>query len=555
MAALTDVKALAGRYADALRHMRARQLLARPRRLVPPPLLAAGRPPATTTWRPLAAGLGADPAPQSGPQPRPEETGRFDAYGRSRPFPAPGFWTDDTDGLLFLFHLHGFSELAAYAAGPRSQQGDAFWNAVLESWLRECGSPRRPAWHPYPTSGRVIAWCAALSAGGWPDPLAKAMRAHLAAQLRFLRRSVEHDIGGNHVLRNGVALTIGGACVGDPAPGLELLRRELASQILPDGGHEERSPAYQRAILADLRDAAVVLDPVPDWLSTAIERLTAWLRALAGPDGTLPLLNDAWEGPPIEPAAPQPVRDLQSSGYVVLRHGGDQAVLDLAPVAPPHLPPHAHADVLSFVLWADGQPLVVDPGSYAYDGPDRNAFRGTAAHNTLQVDGQDQCDLWGPFRAAHMPRVTRLRLEEQRDAIVVAAEHDGYRRLPDPVTHRRTFVWIPATGLIVLDRLLAREPHDVHSRLHLAPGITHGDGRIGPYELTPLGPGGPPVSVTGRYAPYLGTAVHSEIVERAARLEPHALHGWALLRPPARAAITTNAVTVTTADGKQLDVA
>ena len=549
---MAEVKALAGRYADALRHMRARQLVARPRRLVQTRLLAACRPPATPTWSPVAAGLGADPAPQSGPQPRPEETGRFAAFGHQRPFPSPGFWTDDSGGLLFLFHLHGFSELAAYAAGPRSRQGDAFWIAVLESWLRECGSPRRPAWHPYPTSGRVIAWCAALSSPGWPDPLATALRAGLASQLRFLRRSVEHDIGGNHVLRNGVALTIGGACLGDPERGLELLRKELARQILPDGGHEERSPAYQRAILADLTDAARVVDPTPDWLATAIERLSGWLRGLAGPDGTLPLLNDAWEGPPVDPAPPQPVRDLQSSGYVVLRHGGDQAVLDLAPVAPPHLPPHAHADVLSFVLWADGRPLVVDPGSYTYDGPDRNAFRGTAAHNTLEVDGQDQCDLWGPFRAAHMPRVRRLWLDPREDAIVVAAEHDGYRRLPDPVIHRRTFVWIPATGLIVLDRLLARRPHDVRSRLHLAPGAAYEGGRIGPFELAPLGAGGPPASVPGRYAPYLGTAEATEVVERAARLAPHEITGWALLRPPATAALTTDVVTV---DGKTLTIA
>ena len=52
---------------------------------------------------------------------------------------------------------------------PAPLKADAFWSRVLESWLTENAVPRRPAWHPFPTSGRVMAWCAALGAGGW-DP-------------------------------------------------------------------------------------------------------------------------------------------------------------------------------------------------------------------------------------------------------------------------------------------------------------------------------------------------------------------------------------------------
>ena len=140
----------------------------------------------------------------------------------------------------------------------------------------------------------------------------------------------------------------------------------------------------------------------------------------------------------------------------VLRHGGDQAILDVGPLCPPHLPPHAHADALSFVLWADAMPLVSDPGSFTYAGPEREAFRSTAAHATLEVDGANQCDFWGAFRAAHLPRVRRLRLEHSPEATVVTAEHDGFRRLADPVMHRRTFCWLPGWGIVVADRLVCR---------------------------------------------------------------------------------------------------
>ena len=497
-------------------------------------------------WAPLAAGLGVDAAPQSGPVAAPHEAGLFEAVGRTREFPSPPFWRDPSDGLLFLFALHGFGELAAYARGAASAEGDRFWSAVVEDWLDACSEPSTPAWHPYPTSGRIVSWCAALSRGGWDDALGRRMTASLWRQARFLARSVEHDIGGNHVLRNAVALTVAGACLRAPAlqgRGLRLLQSELGAQLLADGGHEERSPSYHREILDQLRDVRTLLEragerPGP-WLESAIEAMDGWLAAIAGPDGRLPLLNDAWEGPALRRTSEAPVRDLTGTGYVVLRHGRDQAVLDVAPVAPRHLPAHAHADALSCVVWADEAPVVVDPGSYSYGpGEERDAFRGTAAHNTVEVDGADQCDLWGPFRAAGLPAVTRLRTDLRDDGVaIVVAEHDGYRRLPDPVVHRRAFCWLPGEGLVVVDRIDARRAHAVRSSLHLAPGTTLGaGGRVGPFHLHTLGGLGPARAEEGRYAPFLGRAVPIEVLRLEGEVGPGQAFGWALLR--GRAAVS-----------------
>ncbi len=51
---------------------------------------------------------------------------------------------------------------------------------------------------------------------------------------------------------------------------------------------------------------------------------------------------------------------------------------------------HAHSDLLSFMLWGNGQPLLVDAGTYMYHGALRDYFRLTPAHNTVTVDGRDQ---------------------------------------------------------------------------------------------------------------------------------------------------------------------
>jgi uncharacterized heparinase superfamily protein len=373
----------------------------------------------------------------------------------------------------------------------------------------------------------------------------------LRPQLRLVRRSVEHDIGGNHVLRNGAALVIGGLCLHDARSaqrGLALLEREVRRQLLDDGGHEERSPSYHRAVLADLEDVASVIRnagrPVPDWLADATAAMRRWLGALAGPDGRLPLLNDGWEGPPIADRSSAPLSDMSSSGYVVLRSEADQAVLDVGVVAPPHLPPHAHADVLSFVMWADGHPVVVDPGSFSYAGPDRQRYRGTAAHNTVEVDGEDQCEFWGAFRAAHMPAVRRGSPELRAEAVLLSAEHDGYSRLSDPVIHRRTFCWLQGNGLVVVDRLMAGGPHDVRSRIHLAPGVDWDGERAGPLRISALGEGPAPKQEAGHYSPHLGRELPASVLTQTWRVQPGSLFGWALVRPGVEVRLTDERLTI-----------
>lgn len=547
-------------YADAVRRMRPRQLAHRPRRALPPRLLAAGlRAPAALALRPLAAGLGADPAPQSGPSEPPHVTGAFAFVGASRQWDAERFWCDGRDGLLFLFCLHGFDALATYAAGPHDPAGDAFWAAVVEDWLDHHVEAALPAWHPYPTSQRLIAWAAALSAiGGWREELRARAATSAWHQAALLRRSIEHDIGGNHVLTNGVGLCFAGAVLeGSPFldVGLGLLERELPRQLLADGGHEERSTSYHRQIAHRMRDVAALLERSgrahPPWLARGLDATAAWQRALTGPDGTLPLLNDAWEGPPAGAAerAPEGIAWLADSGYAVFRTGGDQAVFDAGIVAPPHLPPHAHADVLSFVLWGDGRALVVDPGAFSYNGPWRDRLRGTAAHNTVLVDERDQCLLWGDFRVAFPPAVRAQPPLRRGDATLMAAAHDGYRRLADPVEHQRVLVWLPGDGLVVVDRLRCDSRHEVRSALHLAPGVR--PGAVGPFAVRGIGEQLAVRERAGVYAPYLGRMEEIAVLEQHGSVAPRAPFGWSLLRAGAEVvALDAERLTVRRAAGE-----
>jgi hypothetical protein len=548
-------------YLDAARGLRLRQVLWRARRLVPLSLLAVGiRPGPEVSVRLVAAGLGRTPAPQGGPTAPAHDTGVFAGYGVSRRFGQRGFWEDQQDGLLFLFHLHGFSALGEYAAGGRTPEGDAFWARVIESWLAEHNQPRHPAWHPYPTSLRIIAWSAALSAvQTWSAALRNELATAIVRQARYLRRSIEHDVGGNHVLKNGTALVFAGGLFPDSGlmrRGLRLLERQLAAQILPDGGHAERSTAYQREIVTDLAEVRQLLSrvgrSVPHWLDDSLARMQHWLAVVSGPDRRLPLLNDAWEGPLVDVGNVSETTHLQETGYLVLRHGRDQLLFDAGPLCPPDLPPHAHADALSIVLWADGRQVVVDPGSYAYSGDARERFRSTAAHNTVEVDASDQCVFWGDFRASYLPGVAPAELVRHDELILVASRHDGYRRLREPVDHERRIVWWPDWGVVILDRLLGEGAHDVTSRLHCSPDAAPVSvDRVGPFEIRALGGAAPEVR-DGLHSPYLGTAVRAPVIELKLEARPGHVFGWSLLRSGAHVVAVSEAALVLERQGERL---
>jgi uncharacterized heparinase superfamily protein len=73
--------------------------------------------------------------------------------------------------------------------------------------------------------------------------------------------------------------------------------------------------------------------------------------------------------------------------------------MDIGPPCPVSVPGHAHADCLSIDIFYRGKAIIVDTGNCLYDsGPTRLYERGTAAHNTIMLNGENQTELWGSFR-------------------------------------------------------------------------------------------------------------------------------------------------------------
>jgi uncharacterized heparinase superfamily protein len=303
---------------------------------------------------------------------------------------------------------------------------------------------------------------------------------------RFVRANLEQDVGGNHLVKNIKALIGAGVFLGDEAAinrGRRLLARQQRVQILADGGHFERSPSYHCQVLGDLLDVAALLaaadlPPVPG-LDGAIRAMRGWLGAMMLPDGDIPLFNDcvrigAERVQALGPRAPgrERLQVLEPSGYVVARPSPAlHLVADVGPPCPPELPAHAHADCLSFELAIGGHRTLVNSGTSTYEpGPRRQHERSTVAHNTLTVDMQNQTEVWGTFRAARRAVCRVDKAEDTGGQVVIAAGHDGYRRLPGRPRHTR--VWRLTGGTVrIRDVVTGEGTHHSVVRLHVAPGI------------------------------------------------------------------------------------
>ena len=132
---------------------------------------------------------------------------------------------------------------------------------------------------------------------------------------------------------------------------------------------------------------------------------------------------------------------------------------------------HGHADALSLQLIVDGRQALSDPGAFCYpvELPERNLFRGTAAHNTLEVDRLSQAEPGGSFAWSYLPRVHAERWLETPGGALFVGRHDGYERLASPVTHRRSVVSFGQGLFLIRDQALGKGTHDLRLFWHLGP--------------------------------------------------------------------------------------
>lgn len=243
------------------------------------------------------------------------------------------------------------------------------------------------------------------------------------------------------------------------ARGAALMRRMIVDHVNPDGGHFEES-SYYHVYATDMFLFHAVLEPPDEAYREALRRMARYLWALAG-SGEMPMLGDDDGGRLFHPfgdrgrfaratlagcaaflgdtpchgekvdldelavwwlgdrskallCAPRVSASFPDTGVVTMVEGDTEIVAAVRAFGPGSAG-HSHAHALHFTLRHAGAEVLIDPGTYTYisDPVWRNRFRGTAAHNTLRIDGRDQADPAGPFRWSNPPVSEILDLQQQ----------------------------------------------------------------------------------------------------------------------------------------------
>lgn len=422
-------------------------------------------------------------------------------------------WYDDRFDdlpLLWPLKLYAFQPLDWAYLGFDPGDGDSpTLQSSFDSWIEdwnesvEIGRSKylRRAWTPWAVSLRILHWSRYLS---WRDTetttisgLERAFKRELYKNTLFMENHVERDVGGNHLIENGIALLTAGVLFDDPSwvsTGRSILE-DATDQFLDDGFHFERSPMYHVLTLTRYLTACDLLQRsgrnVPAKLRRTASRATAFLRFLRPPDGRLPLLNDSvyGQGLPLNvcleyaealgfgedhsndhwslPFVPE--HSDHVSGYRWLRTDAGAMLVDGGPVGPPHLPGHSHNDTLSYLLWLGNQPVVTDTGTFEYvSGPRREYARGVRGHNTVQVGSTEPIELGGKYlMGRRSDPTTRV-----QDGPVTLFEgvYDGLPFGGPQYTHHRS-IFAGDSWWCVWDTVREKGEHPVRSRLHLHPDI------------------------------------------------------------------------------------
>jgi hypothetical protein len=376
---------------------------------------------------------------------------------------------------------------------------------------------------------RAMAWTFALSVLGQEPAFQKTgaamvqachqMIEHIDAYTEYTRRAVYN----NHLIAECLALLLGARLFPDLPKAARWRERSLAildeqteAQFFSDGGQFQDSHNYHRVMMLYYLWASALLvnqrQPVPEPWRSRMEKSLDFLLAHQNPtdgrlpnfgpnDGSLPFILStcdfsdfrpvlqsisvltrgeriyepgpwdeecAWLIGPSALEVPLRKRSMRTvsfaeTGTHVLR-GKDTStfcVLRCGDIKQRF----SQIDMLSTDVWWRGQNVIVDSGSYSYNGPQKwhRHFARTESHNTLQVDNEDQMLHYRRFKNLYWTRARLNRFENEPQWAVCGGEHLGFERTTGCI-HQRSVLFAKDEVWVIVDQISGTGAH--LARLH-----------------------------------------------------------------------------------------
>ena len=389
--------------------------------------------------------------------------------------------------VKWVWELGRSRHLAVLARASRFTERPEYQHALeahLRSWLSQNPPEKGVHWYSnLEVALRCLVFSEVLDRAeprlgsditlGLSDALWRSGR-HLTADLPYTLSTMRN----NHLLGDGLGMEV----VGQSFPlegtarrwarvGRWLFERQAARHFRPDGSMIEDSLSYHRFVLEMLVVRHLLGGPVD---SAPIEPSAQMLARMGVLDGAVPQYGDwdegrvlvstqdphdlsgsvraalaaagsgapsewrelhdecAWYTEEGEPADPQPaeINGRDVGGGIARAARGVFTVWLKAGSGPSH----GHADLCSTAVLVDGEWIIGDPGTGAYNGPidQRNYFRASIAHSVIRPMGRDQLEPHRAFRWRHTASGRVGPPLALGDRLVMWGVHDAYARLQPP---------------------------------------------------------------------------------------------------------------------------
>ena len=232
-----------------------------------------------------------------------------------------------------------------------------------------------------------------------------------------------------------------------------------------DDGHIFRlDNGYKESPFPGLLNTAAHFFRRPEWIrncEVAKERLRFWKNDKV--NGLAEFLQT--QTPKISSASR--LKYYPEGGMTLMRWGKGKLLFRHAPLGMENTYAHGHADALSVIFYWDSIPVLIDLGSGQYNGNQiiRNYFRSTIAHNTVEIDSQNQARILGPFMWGKSYE-TRFKCHCEKPIQSVEASHNGYFKNYG-VIHSRNVKWLSPHHIDIFDTFSGGSEIPLRGAFHL----------------------------------------------------------------------------------------
>lgn len=373
----------------------------------------------------------------------------------------------NTKDKLWIYHLHYFDFLNSKKIDSKTKI------KKINNWINIQNKIFDERYDPYPLSLRLVNF---IKFSIENDYYNKKFINSIYNQFTFLKKRIEYNIQGNHLLTNLKAIIFSSIFFRDnfninlDITILRTLKNELNNQFTSNFFHKEGSLLYQRIILEDLFDIYLLIKnsniKIPyNFLIIFIKGIYKSSYYLYFSNFKINHFNDSFIRKDLTSEnklfkkIKKEFPDIQindeyfiSNNWIIYKKFDYKMIINSFDNFLYYQPGHIHASLLSFELEIKKIKVFSNRGVSTYaDNLKRKIERSTRSYNTLQINTDNIHDTWKSFRIGRRAKIIDSQIKSISNKIFISLSHNGYYQAYRTY-HKRNFI-LEENKITIIDSL------------------------------------------------------------------------------------------------------